>query len=305
MPTLGSPVVAAVKIATPRSAPSLLHCLREVESLLSRAVALSVSRSEPAKLRELSLLTATLRALQVSVGKPSKRSAASVAHVLGELSLTGLACSWSTHAISFIDLGLAVALRREMLEAIDYKIADSARQDDLHWPLLDSPTASIDSCGESAELQYLIAMRERYRTEAPDPILTETAFSAVLPEQWTTISIHLSPERDCLLLVRHRRGGEPLVFKLPLDRLARREGEDESFTYDIALEELQDIVLANNNTAQNAKNIKDKEARAVWWAERKELDERLKVLTQTIEDDWLGAFKVRVAWCPDTFIGQS
>ncbi|ORY92414.1 peptidase family C50-domain-containing protein [Leucosporidium creatinivorum] len=248
MPTLGAPAVAAVKIASPKSAPSLLHCLREVETLLSRAVALSVSRTEPAKLRELSLLTATLRALQVSIGKPSKRSAASVAHVL--------------------DLGLAVTLRREMLEAIDYKIADSARVDDLHWPVLESAPTS-DESNQSSTLKYWTGLRERYRSEAPELTLTDAAFSTVLPDNWTTVSIHLSPSA--------------IAFS--------SEGEDESFTYDIALEELTDIITANNLAAQNAKHIKSKEERLAWWTERKGLDERLKVLTQTIEDDWLGAFK--------------
>lgn len=178
-----------------------------------------------------------------------------------------------------------------MLEAIDYKIADSARVDDLHWPLLESAPASDEST-QSSTLKYWTALRERYRSEAPELNLTDAPFSTILPENWTTVSIHLSTERDCLLLVRHRRREEPLVFKLPLDRLARREGEDESFTYDIALEELTDIITTNNRAAQNAKHIKSKEERLAWWGERKELDERLKVLTQTIEDDWLGAFKV-------------
>lgn len=83
MPALAAPAVAAVKIASPKCAPSLLNCLQGVESLLNRAIALSVGRSEPFKLRELSLLIATLRALQVSIGKSSKRAAASVGHILG------------------------------------------------------------------------------------------------------------------------------------------------------------------------------------------------------------------------------
>lgn len=179
-----------------------------------------------------------------------------------------------------------------MLEAIDHKLADAVRHDDLHWPLLE-PHPSVNSQDAELVTKYWTALRDRYRSEAAEASLTDRSLSSLLPQHWTTISIHLSPERDCLLLVRHRREVEPVVFKLPLDRLARREGEEESFTYDLALEELQDIITANNAAAQHAKHVTGKEERAEWWAERKDLDGRLKTLVQTIEDDWLGAFKVR------------
>lgn len=192
-----------------------------------------------------------------------------------------------------------------MLDAIDTKIADSGRQDDLTWPSLDTVSHDDDledpdadsrvALSSSAALvRYWRSTRERYRSEVPDPSLTELSLSALLPSHWTTVSIHLSSERDALLLVRHRREAEPLVFKLPLDRLARREGEDESFTYDIAAEELKDIIRDSDRTSKEAKNVEGKEGRLAWWKERKELDMRLKSLTESIEDDWLGAFKVRI-----------
>lgn len=82
MPTFG---VLAAKAGSPSSGSSLLHCLRDVEVLLADAVALSLSRAEPTKLRELSLLTANLRAVQASVGPTSKQSIpVRVASVLGE-----------------------------------------------------------------------------------------------------------------------------------------------------------------------------------------------------------------------------
>ncbi|GAA5868801.1 hypothetical protein JCM1840_005124 [Sporobolomyces johnsonii] len=270
MPAMGSSASAVVKIGTPRTGPTLLDSLKKIEVLLARAIAFSASRAQPEKLRELSLLSATMHTLHASVGKPSKRAAASVAHVL--------------------DLGVAVTLRREMLDAIDHKLTDSARHDDLSWPSVDPPSLNDD---DDSNRQLLQTMRDRYRLETPEPILTDASMSSLLPPSWSTISLHLSSERDCLVLVRHRRDAEPIVFKLPLDRLARREGEEEeeAFTYDVAAGELKEIIELSNAGTQNAKHVDGKEARAAWWQERKQLDRRLQELLQTVEGAWLGAFK--------------
>jgi separase len=181
-----------------------------------------------------------------------------------------------------------------MLDAIDFKLARSTRQDDLLWPssTIEEGEAEDEEEGPN-DHRLLLSMRDRYRLETPEPALTDSSMSSLLPAKWSTISIHLTPERDNLVIVRHRRESEPIVFKLPLDRLARREGDDESFTYDDAINELNDIIGSTKVNAQNAKNVKTREEREAWWQERQELDSRLKELLQTIEDVWLGAFKVR------------
>lgn len=85
IPALSVPLA---KVDSPRArGSSLLSNLLEVEKLLGRAVMLSVSRTEPAKLRELSLLTVAIRAFQSTTGKQSKRAAAGVANLLGQLYL--------------------------------------------------------------------------------------------------------------------------------------------------------------------------------------------------------------------------
>ncbi|GAA6064363.1 hypothetical protein JCM10212_005877 [Sporobolomyces blumeae] len=271
IPAMSSSVATTVRIGTPRAGPTLLSSLKDIESLLVRATAHSTSRSQPNKLRELSLLQGTIRSFHANVGKPGKRTAASVAHVL--------------------DLGLAVTLRRDMLDALDHKLADAGRHDDLLWPLLDFGAAEQEAAGAVEARQILLTMRDRYRLENPEPTLVESPISTILPPKCSTVSIHLTPEADSLILVRQRRDCEPVVFKLPLDRLARREGEDESFTFDIAQAELEEIIALSNASSQNAKHVDSREARASWWQERQELDDRLRDLLQTIEDAWLGAFK--------------
>ena len=98
IPTLSVPSTAKAAVS-PRHGPSLLNGLREIEVLLSRAMAYSVSRSYPSKLRELSLLTAAHRALHSSAGRPSKRSAATVATTLGTTSV--LPPSLMTHYFDY------------------------------------------------------------------------------------------------------------------------------------------------------------------------------------------------------------
>ncbi|GAA5945755.1 hypothetical protein JCM3775_005840 [Rhodotorula graminis] len=271
MPVLGMSAAGAgavVKIGTPRTGPSVLNAIKEIEALLSRAITFSSSRSHPAKLRQLSTLSTTLRTMQASVGKVTKRSSATVAHVL--------------------DLGAAVTLRREMLDAVEHKLAAQARQDDLTWPVVDAPVP--DAIDQAAAVLH--GLRERYRFETAEPTLVDAPLSTILPVAWTALTLHLTPERDSLIICRHRRDADPLVFKLPLDRLARREGdEDEAFTYEVASHELKDIIATSNLGTQNAKYVDGKEARAAWWAERKELDRRLQTLLETIEGAWLGAFK--------------
>lgn len=277
-------------MSTPRSAPSLLNSLLEVDRLLTRALSMSASRSGPARLRELAALFSVLRGLQASVGKPSKRAAVEVAHTLGKSARLKRVGRPAHYSSLLLDLGLAVTLRRDMLEAIDYKLAPGARQDDLLWPRID--VSCSHKAAEQATTKYWAGLRDRYKTEAHEPSLTELALASVLPAAWTTVSIHLSLEEDCLVLVRHRRAAQALILRVPLDRQARREGEEESYTFELARDELQDIVAASNLGAQSAKHVDGKAARATWWAERKELDSRLRVMLQTIENEWLGCFKV-------------
>lgn len=186
-----------------------------------------------------------------------------------------------------------------MLDAIDRKLAGNVAPDDIEWPMPDHSTSTSSDHPDGAMrpmLDFWTSARERYRTESAEPTMTDPSLSTLLPPNWTVVSLHLATERDCLLIVRHRHGSTPLIFKLPLDRFARREDdEEESFTYDAALAELRDVIVASNAGAQNAKDVTGKDARASWWKERKDLDVRLQNLTLMMEDSWLGAFKVRLS----------
>lgn len=179
------------------------------------------------------------------------------------------------------------------MDAIAARMARTLRLDDLTWPSPAIPTADIVSPPEFV-LQEKI--RDRYRFETAEPVLTESRISEVLPTPWSVVTMCLSAEQDALLVSRQRTGGEAIVFKLPLERLSRREGdEDLSLPYSTAISTLRDIVERSNAGTQNAKFVDSRDARSAWWQERKELDAELQALLEGIEDVWLGAFKVSIS----------
>lgn len=64
--------------------------------------------------------------------------------------------------------------------------------------------------------------------------------------------------------------------------------------FDGAVRELREIIRLSDEGARGAMAAAEggKEARIRWWAERVELDKRMKLLLEDIEFCWLGAFKV-------------
>ena len=184
-----------------------------------------------------------------------------------------------------------MTLKREMLTAIDSKIGTArGSADDLKWP-----GASTQNRREAADdldgQHFWHNARERYAGESDEPSLTDVEWSKVLPAGSAVVSMHLSKDQSTLILVRQGSGSGSIVVKLPLDRMARREGEEESFTFAMAKAELVEIVERCNSSAQRAKGVAAKEDRVAWWQERKDLDARLKTLLETIEHEWLGCFK--------------
>jgi len=115
-----------------------------------------------------------------------------------------------------------------------------------------------------------------------------------LPPNWVVISINVTTDKTTMFVSRHQADHEPIVFCLPLDRQGKREGEaeDELFTFDAAVKQLQGIIDESNDGARNAKNVDTREKREQWWAKRYELDKRMQELVGTMEFCWLGAFKV-------------
>ena len=96
-------------------------------------------------------------------------------------------------------------------------------------------------------------------------------------------------------MVRYRAGKAPFTLRLPLTRQHADDPEEETFTYDEAITELSDIIRASDATVHRAKDdaagMEAKSAKTQWWAEREELDDRLKTLLLNMQNIWLGGFR--------------
>ena len=98
----------------------------------------------------------------------------------------------------------------------------------------------------------------------------------------------------------------PVILRLPMKRLANREGDDDGSGLDEMLEELSEILKASdittvkgaslisnadtlNSSNMGAQDGEDfKVEKLNWWKDRKTLDERLMLLLEKIDTDWLG-----------------
>lgn len=172
------------------------------------------------------------------------------------------------------------------MEVAVSKSLPQTASDDVAWPTRDDPVPATSNPSRA----YWHDVASRHTLSAATP--TEYRPLTNLPSSWGVVSLHLAVDEGSLYLVRHGTG-TPLVVRLPLDRQGRREGEEDLFSYEVAAGELQAIIKASNEGAQRAKFVTGHNAKALWWAERKELDARLKSLLESVEERWLGGCKVR------------
>ncbi|KAG8981364.1 hypothetical protein FRB90_007306, partial [Tulasnella sp. 427] len=293
-------------VAPPTSTRDILASIANAEKFFWAGLELSGSRGEVQQVREAALSLGLLRAFQTALGKGGQNNAVIAAGLL--------------------DVSAAVTLRREMLECIDNKFPNITQASDVGWPSMNvngsplPPSHTLarrllftqdsdedDEDGDEMNLQsYWQTVKKRYRTEILDPAGLACPIVDMLPEHWTVVNISVTDDKQTLFISRQRARCEPLIFCLPLDRQGRRElgdDEEEPLTYERAIEELQDIIRLNDETAKNAKDIQDKEGRAGWWSDRGKLDVRLRELLENIEFCWLGAFKTILAEPSDTSVG--
>lgn len=191
-----------------------------------------------------------------------------------------------------------------MLEAIKSKFPDTSH-DDLAWPIL-SPNGSalpppIVAKFETNEgepnfdgeyREYWDGVSDTHSAAKFDPELLSRDVVGRLPHNWTVVSISVSEDRRTMFVSRHRPHRQPLLFSIPLE--GRREGEEESITFQGALDEFEEIIRLSDETTRSAEHVtkSDRRQRCNWWAERTKLDGRLRVLLENIEFCWFGAFKV-------------
>ncbi|THH12059.1 hypothetical protein EW145_g215 [Phellinidium pouzarii] len=231
-------------------------------------------------------------------------------------STLGKATKYSpTFTSRLLDMASSITLRRELIEAISFKFPDIRSQDDLRWPS-DTPASikmekpsrpgplgrglfdiCLDDDDEDTSLddaalrKYWDYILKKHQSQTFIPLEHSFAEVNLFPENWMVVSISLTEDKSALLVSRQRPQRDPVIFCVPLR--GRRDDEEGHFTFDDAMTELKDIIQASDEGTRQASQIKsnDKEGKSAWWAERKQLDQRMKELVENIEFCWLGAFK--------------
>lgn len=258
---------------------SIQAFLTRAEDAFLSALDLVAAGGKVEGIRQACLALALLKAFQTSLGQGSESVTSAAASTLASSS--------------------SITLHRELLHAIETKFID-IDHGDIDWPSFDPPVTGKPN-GDDVDLSddlddhdgklrsYWQMIKSKYESKhilAADAISLED-----VPANWAVITINVSDDRNTMFISRHQNGYEPIVFCLPVDRQGRREGDDDIWTFDAAVEELETIVKASNEGARRAKHITTSEGKAEWWAERRALDKRMEELCVNLEFVWLGAFK--------------
>ncbi|EPQ52368.1 hypothetical protein GLOTRDRAFT_80657 [Gloeophyllum trabeum ATCC 11539] len=273
----------------------IISTLANSERLFWSDLSFISRRGQVPNVRSAILALALVRALQSSLGRAGKDN--------------------SMLAAGLLDHASAVALRRELLEAIDNKFLESEHVDDVLWPaitpngsplelpksrkmprLFSGLSLSPDGCAISDDQdlrKYWSSISDRCHTSRPDVERLSISHVNSLPRNWSIINICIAEDKSVMFVSRRTAGRQPTMFCLPLG--GRRDvDEEEHLSYDAAIAELRDIIRLSDEGTRQAGAVKqsqEKAARVAWWAERNSLDNRLKALLENIEFCWLGGFK--------------
>ncbi|CAG8512638.1 2627_t:CDS:10, partial [Scutellospora calospora] len=187
---------------------------------------------------------------------------------------------------------LALTTKRQMIAILNEKLRLSLTYDDMQWPnpIKKSPCLEDEKIGFQKDFLKIIS--KQYTKELS---LTYNQFQSefldILPHNWVVCSISIDIETNDMYICRYRKKTSPLLLRLPLKRQSIREGYEEGFTYSDAIKEFNYILNLSNQTMRSGKMLQTKHEKVEWWKERSQLDLRLKVLLDNIEDCWLGGFK--------------
>ncbi|KAF2965280.1 hypothetical protein GQX73_g8288 [Xylaria multiplex] len=194
-----------------------------------------------------------------------------VAVLLSNTSSTGICASHAAYATCSIELARNLTWRRER-KANNY---DAAKDTKGAWPMIvDSPNPRRASLEPSIDMN-------RFQREYVD----------IIPKAWNVVSLSLNENETELCVTKLQAGFSPFALRLPLDRACSRDVDNEVFDFPEGRSELLELIQQANRTCHDARDMSQKGAKSAWWAEREELDGRLKQLLDTIELTWLGGFK--------------
>lgn len=201
----------------------------------------------------------------------------------------------------YMEMSKCLSMRREMQLCLDVKrnkVAVGQSPSDSQWPKSDAEHQDGLS-GRFSEVNlnpkwlqaHLSSLSELYREEHElNDEDFQQKFIDILPANWTVCSLTFDPVNNDLYAVQMRTGEAPFVVKIPLNRSQHRSKKYSVINYNEAVAEFQDIIRASDETIHNSDKTQPDQVDS-WWNTRIELDNRLKVLVESIESQWFSGFK--------------
>ncbi|KAI4861058.1 peptidase family C50-domain-containing protein [Hypoxylon rubiginosum] len=190
--------------------------------------------------------------------------------LLANTNMSKPAASHPSHATSSVELARNLIWRREG-KALHLE----ATKEKSDWPTFTkNPETRRTSLGLTLDMDCF-----------------QRDFVDIIPTSWNVLSVSLSDNENDLCITKLQAGQGPFGIRLPLERAGSKEVDNEVFSFQQGRAELLEIIQVANRTCHDARDMSQKGAKSKWWAEREELDERLKNLMDSIEQTWLGGFK--------------
>ncbi|KAI0481531.1 peptidase family C50-domain-containing protein [Xylaria cf. heliscus] len=191
--------------------------------------------------------------------------------LLANTSSSHIRTSHSAYATCSIELARNLTWRRERKA----NHCDSAKDNKGAWPMvIDNANTRRSSLGFTGDM-------DRFQREYVD----------IIPNAWNVVSLSLNETKNELCITKLEAGSSPFALRLPLDRACSRDADNEVFDFPQGRSDLLELIQEANRSCHDARDMSQKGAKSEWWAEREELDERLKQLLDNIEFTWLGGFK--------------
>ncbi|KAI1378320.1 peptidase family C50-domain-containing protein [Hypoxylon crocopeplum] len=184
-----------------------------------------------------------------------------------------LAASHPAHATCSVELARNLTWRRERKTLH----LEAARESKVDWPIPTKLTGSRrTSLGFSLDMDHF-----------------QRDYIDIIPKSWNVVSVSLSDNEHDLCITKLQTGRNPFGIRVPLERGNSKDVDCESevFSFRQGREELLDIIEVANRTCHDARDMSQKGMKSTWWAQREELDDRMKNLMGCIEDTWLGGFR--------------
>lgn len=126
--------------------------------------------------------------------------------------------------------------------------------------------------------------------DTADPIVYETA-QKLLPDDWIIFSISIDTERADLYISRYSRS-EKLMLRLPISRKSVRSDTRQEFPdLDKVSSTFGELLRENREVMGYAGSCVTPELKADWWKKRKVINDKLRNLIDTVEEEWFGAFR--------------